>query len=74
MKGKNKGLFEWSYHGIQSTVKRSVGMNLNLDRRLFIASLGGAAAVSVMSDEAKADALEDALSKALDRCMHSTRT
>ena len=41
-------------------------MNLKLDRRLFIASLGGAAAVSMMSDEAKADALEDAMSEALD--------
>ena len=35
-------------------------MNLQLDRRLFIASLGGAAAVSLMTDEAKADAMEDA--------------
>lgn len=41
-------------------------MNLKLDRRLFISSLGGAAAVSLMSDEAKADALEDAMSQALD--------
>ncbi len=44
-------------------------MNLNLDRRLFIASLGGAAAVTMMSDEAKADALEDALSEALDAAL-----
>jgi hypothetical protein len=36
-------------------------MNLELDRRSFIAGLGGAAAVSLMSHEAKADALEDAL-------------
>jgi hypothetical protein len=41
-------------------------LNLKLDRRLFISSLGGAAAVSLMSDEAKADALEDAMSHALD--------
>jgi hypothetical protein len=34
---------------------------LPLDRREFIASLGGAAAVSLMSHEARADALEDAL-------------
>lgn len=34
---------------------------LPLDRRDFIASLGGAAAVSLMSHEARADALEDAL-------------
>jgi len=34
---------------------------LPLDRRGFIASLGGAAAVSLMSHEARADALEDAL-------------
>ena len=46
-------------------------MNLNLDRRLFIASLGGAAAVSMMSDEAKADALEDAMSEALDAALES---
>lgn len=32
-----------------------------LDRREFIAALGGAAAVSMMSHEARADALEDAL-------------
>ena len=44
-------------------------MNLTLDRRLFIASLGGAAAVSLMSDEARADALEDAMSEALDDAM-----
>ena len=44
-------------------------MNLTLDRRLFIASLGGAAAVSLMSDEAKADAIEDAMSEALDDAM-----
>ena len=47
-------------------------MNLSLDRRLFIASLGGAAAVSMMSDEAKADALEDALSEALDAAQDDT--
>ena len=34
---------------------------LELDRRAFIASLGGAAAVGLMSHEARADALEDAL-------------
>jgi hypothetical protein len=44
-------------------------MNLRLDRRLFISSLGGAAAVSLMSEEAKADALEDAMSHALDEAV-----
>jgi hypothetical protein len=34
---------------------------LPLDRREFIAALGGAAAVSLMSHEARADALEDAM-------------
>jgi hypothetical protein len=34
-------------------------MNAEIDRRAFIASLGGAAVVAKMSDEAKADALED---------------
>ena len=44
-------------------------MNLQLDRRLFISSLGGAAAVSLMSHEAKADAMEDAMSEALDAAL-----
>ena len=44
-------------------------MNLRLDRRLFISSLGGVAAVSLMPDEAKADALEDAMSEALDQAL-----
>lgn len=39
---------------------------MEIDRRTLIASLGGAAAVSLMSDEAKADALEDYLSQQLD--------
>lgn len=38
---------------------------IELDRRDFIASLGGAAAVGLMSHEARADALEDALNDAL---------
>src|SRR6185369_14899705 len=49
--------------------RRAAQMNLKLDRRLFISSLGGAAAVSLMSDEAKADALEDAMSRALDEAL-----
>ncbi len=36
-------------------------MTTGLDRRAFIAALGGATAVSLMSDEAKADALESHL-------------
>ena len=36
-------------------------MNFPLDRRTFIAGLGGATAVSLMSHEARADALEGAL-------------
>jgi hypothetical protein len=39
---------------------------MEIDRRLFFAGLGGAAAVSLMSDEAKADALEDYMSSTLD--------
>jgi hypothetical protein len=39
---------------------------MEIDRRLFIASLGGAAAVSAMSSEARADALEDYMSQQLD--------
>ena len=34
-------------------------MPFEIDRRAFIASLGGTAAVGLMSHEAKADALED---------------
>ena len=37
-----------------------------IDRRAFIASLGGAAAVNAMSHEARADALEDYMSRMLD--------
>jgi hypothetical protein len=39
---------------------------MEIDRRKLIASLGGAAAVSLMSHEAKADALEDFMSAQLD--------
>src|SRR5690606_29987333 len=39
---------------------------MELDRRKFIAALGGAAAVAAMSHEARADALEDALIAQLD--------
>ncbi|HYL73795.1 MAG TPA: hypothetical protein VEU96_06295 [Bryobacteraceae bacterium] len=39
---------------------------MDIDRRALIASLGGAAAVSLMGPEAKADALEDYLSQQLD--------
>jgi hypothetical protein len=37
---------------------REMPMSFEIDRRAFIASLGGAAAVSLMDSEAKADALE----------------
>ena len=40
---------------------------MEIDRRAFIESLGGAAAVAAMSSEAKADALEDAQNKALNK-------
>ena len=40
---------------------------MDIDRRTFIESLGGAAAVAAMSSEAKADALEDAQNKALNK-------
>jgi hypothetical protein len=39
---------------------------MEIDRRAFIASLGGAAAVASMSDEAKADALEHYMEDQLD--------
>ena len=38
---------------------------MELDRRAFITSLGGATAVGLMSDEARADALEDYLMERL---------
>ena len=40
---------------------------MEIDRRAFIASLGGATAVAAMSSEAKADAVEDAQNKALNK-------
>jgi hypothetical protein len=42
---------------------------MELDRRALLASLGGAAAASMMSDEAKAEALEAAQSQALDKAV-----
>ena len=39
---------------------------MEIDRRAFFASLGGAAAISAMDSEAKADALEDYMSEQLD--------
>jgi hypothetical protein len=40
---------------------------MEIDRRVFIASLGGAAAVGSMSHEARADALEDHMVRLLDQ-------
>ena len=34
---------------------------MNIDRRAFLEALGGASAIALMSDEAKADALEHQL-------------
>jgi hypothetical protein len=42
---------------------------MHIDRRIFFASLGGAAAVNLMDSEAKADALEDYLSDRLDEAV-----
>lgn len=39
---------------------------MEIDRRLFIASLGGVASISAMDSEARADALEDYMSQQLD--------
>jgi len=39
---------------------------MEIDRRAFFATLGGAAAISAMDSEAKADALEDYMSEQLD--------
>jgi hypothetical protein len=46
---------------------------MEIDRRLFIASLGGAAAVAAMSDEAKADALEHYMEDQLDAGVEAQR-
>jgi hypothetical protein len=42
-------------------------MNLEIDRRAFIASLGGVAAVGAMSHEDRADALEEYMTEELDK-------
>ena len=47
---------------------------IQLDRRLFIASLGGAAAVKMMSAEAKAEALESYMMQQLNNSSSSTET
>ena len=39
---------------------------MEIDRRAFIASIGGAAAIATMSDEAKADAIEHYMEDKLD--------
>src|SRR5687768_13683031 len=39
---------------------------MEIDRRAFIAGLGGAATVNLMTDEAKADALEEFMMRELD--------
>ncbi len=44
-------------------------MPFEIDRRVFIASLGGAAAVGLMDHEARADALEDYSIKKLDEAV-----
>src|SRR5687767_7096381 len=47
---------------------------MEIDRRAFIASLGGVAAVNLMSDEAKADALEDFMTRQLNQSVGQTAT
>jgi hypothetical protein len=42
---------------------------MEIDRRLFIASLGGTTAVSLLSDEARADALEEYMSSRLNEAV-----
>ena len=44
-------------------------MPFEIDREAFIASLGGTAAVSLMTHEARADALEDFSIHALDEAV-----
>ena len=47
---------------------------MEIDRRGFIAGLGGAAAVGAMSDEAKADALEEYMMERLDQAVAQSQT
>jgi hypothetical protein len=47
---------------------------IEIDRRDFIASLGGAATVSIMSHEARADELEDELNRRLQLAQAPTQT
>src|SRR4029453_16138668 len=44
---------------------------MEIDRRVFIASLGGTTAVSLLGDEAKADALEEYMSARLNEAVNS---
>jgi len=44
--------------------------NLEVDRRLFIASLGGAAAVAAMDHEARAESLEEYMSEQLEQAQN----
>jgi hypothetical protein len=46
---------------------------MEIDRRAFIAGLGGTAAVNLMSDEAKADALEEFMMRELDAAVAQTQ-
>ena len=46
---------------------------MDIDRRAFIASLGGTATVGLMSDEAKADALEEFMMRELDAAVAQTQ-
>ena len=46
---------------------------MEIDRRAFIASLGGTAAVSLMDSEAKADALEHWMEEQLDEQVAATQ-
>jgi hypothetical protein len=46
---------------------------MEIDRRAFIASLGGTAAVSLMESEAKADALEHWMEEQLDEQVAATQ-
>jgi len=48
-------------------------MSFEIDRRAFIASLGGTAAIGVMSHEARADALEDFSIRTLDEVVVQTQ-
>jgi hypothetical protein len=64
-----RGGLQWPRVG--ATLVPHLEVRMEIDRRAFIASLGGAAAVAAMDHEAKADALEHYMEEQLDEAVAS---